>query len=384
MRIAIDIRSLTDERMTGVGFYTKCLVEAMAQASPQDEFILFASGSTATLARVPTFKPANIEVVKVTIPNRLLFLLLKLPGGPTLESFLTEPPDVWIFPKFNLHKTHLPYFQTIHDLAFALFPEFITWKERLHNRLANVRKSTEKAQGLLAVSDSTALDLQTCWKIEPSRIQVTPLGVDHDVFVAREQASDKTFRAAYDLNRPYILALATREPRKNLETVIEAYTLFREHGHSRLPLVFSGAAGWKTRALQKLLAANPYAADILVLGYVPEKHKPAIYRGAAALLFPSFYEGFGLPVLEAMACGTPVITSATSALPEVLGHTGILVDPFNVNDIVAALNELFNRPQSALLRQQLATKATARAQQFSWDLTAQRTLAALATLRESK
>ncbi len=380
MRIAIDIRSLTDEHVTGVGFYTRHLAEALIRTSPNDEFILFASGTSAVLNCLPVFKGPNITTVKLQLPNRLLFLLMKLPGGPTLERLLPSKPDVWIFPKFNIFKTELPYFLTIHDIAFEIFPQFITLKERLHNRLANIRQIVEQAQGLLAVSESTALDIQSRWQVNPDKISVTPLGVDHEIYLPREQPSDRTYRAMYDLNRPYILALATREPRKNLESVIEGYDIFRARGGRNIPLVLSGADGWKTGLLNERLQKSRYKQDLIVLGYIPDKHKPALYRGALCFLFPSFYEGFGLPVLEAMACGIPVITSATSSLPEVVGEAGILVDPFNVNDIAAALHELIDEPGGSALRQHLSKRAVEQASQFTWDKTAETTLQALRTL----
>lgn len=377
MRIAIDIRSLTDERMTGVGVYTLNLVTALAELAPQAEFILFASGSRGVLERIPNFKAPNIKIVRLNIPNRLLFLLLKLPGGPTLESFLPERPDVWVFPKFNIFKTSLPYFLTVHDLAFEIFPQFVTFKEQLHNLLVGVHRVTAQAEGILAVSESTAVDLQTRWGAEADKISITPLGVDGQLFQAREQPSDKAYRATYDLNRPYILALATQEPRKNLESVIEGYELFRAQGGETLPLVLAGAQGWKTGTLKELIERSAFKTDILELGYIPDKHKPALYRGATVFIWPSFYEGFGLPVLEAMACGVPVITSATSSLPEIVGTAGLLIDPFNVNDVVSALHQITEPQHGADLRKRLSTQAGMRAQNFTWQHTAQATLAAL-------
>ncbi len=380
MKIAIDIRALTDEHVTGVGVYTRQLVEALAELAPHDQFLLFASGSARVMSRLPNFKAANVQVIRVNIPNRLLFFLMKLPFGPMLENFLPTQPDVWIFPKFNIFRTKLPYFLTVHDLAFEIFPQFVTAKEKLHNRLADLQQVAKRAYGLLAVSSSTATDLEERWGISATKITVTPLGVNLELFTPREQPSDRTFRATYDLNRPYILALATQEPRKNLESVIEGYDIFRARGGRQLPLVLSGVEGWKTKLLQDRIQKSRFKDDILVLGYVPEKHKPALFRGSVCFVFPSFYEGFGLPALEAMACGIPVISSANSSLPEVIGSSGVLIDPFNVNDVASALHELIDEPEGTTLRQNLTQRAVVQANNFNWKKTAEATLAALAKL----
>ncbi len=377
MRIAVDIRSLTDEYPTGIGLYTKRLLESMIALSPGDDFLLFASGSASVLRRLPIFRQPNVTVTKVRLPNRILSVLVSLPIGVTLESWLPVKPDVWLLPKFNFCKTQIPYWLTVHDLAFDIFPQFITAKERFHNRLVRVPKLVRQAKGLLAVSQSTAIDLEKRWQVEPKKIQVTPLGFDQEAYVPRRQPSDLAYRATYDLNRPYVLALATHEPRKNLESVIEAYEKFRAEGGQNIPLVLAGPEGWKSHHLKHLLRHSPYQHDIIALGYIPDKHKPALYRGATAFIYPSFYEGFGLPVLEALACGLPVITSSTSSLPELVGQAGLMVDPFNVNDIGFALKQILDPITGPDLRQHLSHLAVEQAHKFTWDKTAELTLQAL-------
>lgn len=380
MNIAVDIRCLTDRRLTGIGWYTFHLVSAMAAQAPFDRFFLFASGTNETLDRRPAITAHNITVVEQPIPNKLLTLAMRAPGGLCLEKLLPKTPDIWFFPHPHIVRTKLPYVVTVHDLALQLLPNFFTVADHLRERLIRSELLAQGAKRVLAVSENTACDITREWNIPRERIVVTHLGVDGHAFGAREQPSDRSFRAAYDLNRPYILALATVEPRKNFASVIEAYHAFRAEGGAALPLVLVGGQGWKSKHLNDSIAASTFRADIRLLGYIPEKHKPAMYRGATAFLFPSFYEGFGLPVAEALSSGTPVITSFAGSLPEVAQNAALYVDPFNVTDLTQALHHLFDPKHGAALRSDLRTRGIERAQAFSWAATAEKTLA---TLREA-
>ncbi len=378
MKIAIDGRSLTDERLTGVGIYTLQLINALAEASPQDEFLVFLSGSLNARNRAPIFKANNIKIFEAKLPNRLLSLLLILPLTPiSLDMFLPEHIDAWFFPNHNAILTRRPYIFTIHDLSFLHLPKFFSLKDKMVRRLQNIPSLASNAERILSPSSATANDVESAFKIATDQIAVTPLGIDHDKFAPREQPSDRTFRAAYDLNRPYILAAATIESRKNFETAIEAYDLFRSRGGEALPLVIMGKPGFGYDRVKKTAKTAMFADDIRFLGFVPEKHKPALFRGASAFLFPSFYEGFGLPVLEAMASGVPVVTSFTSSLPEIAGEAAIYVDPFNVEDLARALQILFDKIDGQTIRETMRKQGIERAKMFTWEKTAKKTLEAL-------
>lgn len=349
----------------------------MAAQSPHDTFYLFATGREEALMNLPAYTEPNIVVVTLPVPNKLANALWLVPGGPSMDRFLPEPPDVWLFPSAHIQNTKAPSVVLFHDATLRTVPECFTLKDHLRAWAANEERIFHRAHHVIAVSEHSKRDAITYYGLPEERVSVATLGVDHAVFLPREQSSDRSYRAAYDLNRPYLLWLATREPRKNVDGIIHAYTLARERGISPLPLVLAGADGWKTRHITDALAASPYRNDIRELSYVPEKHKAALYRGATTFLFPSLYEGFGLPVLEAMACGAPVITSISSSLPEVTGDAALLVDPLNITAIAQALEVVLDPNHGDCTRAVLRNRGIARAAQFSWNRAAALVLQAL-------
>ncbi len=402
MEIGIDIRHLATASPSGVGLYTIAVIEAMAKLAPTDNFWLFAAGTESTMDRLPEFKSDNIRVVKKNWPNKILSLGL-LSGRITLEDLMPVKLDAWWFPNLNIINTKLPYLITAHDLSFKFFPKFLTVKTKSWHKVVAPTKLYTNAKKILAVSQSTKRDLMFSMNLPSDQIAVTPLGYDPITYQPRRQPSDGQFRAAHGINFPYFLSLCTLEPRKNLISVVEGYTTWRQHlksapsvspinggvfpeltnsrstppdmeGPGEAPhLVIAGGVGWKSGALHRAIQSSYFRDQIHLTGYVPEKHKGALYRGASAFIFPSFYEGFGLPVLEAMACGTPVIASFTSSLPEIVGQAGLLVDPYRPSDITQALT-LVSDPQTAEL---LRSRGLEQAKNFSWTKTAQLTLEAV-------
>lgn len=374
MNIAIDIRHLAAPNQAGVGQYTIEVIKRMVEQAPDDHFFLFAAGRPKTLAYLPAFTGKNVTVVTTHIPNRLLFFLFLLKLR-TLESFLPVKPDILWLPNHNIMYTHLPYTLTVHDLSFDIFPDFFTWKDRLRYWVGRAKQQTQSARHLLAVSASTKCDLQERWYIDTNRITVTPLAADSE-YHAKEHPSDKSYLGVHGIKKPYILCLCTREPRKNLEAVVAAYGIWT----TNLPptpdppppdLIIAGGRGWKSKNLDTIIKLSDVHDHIKVIGYVPEKHKAALYRHAKAMIFPSFYEGYGLPAAEATACGIPVIASANGSLPEVLGSYAIFVDPFNVTDIVQALEQVNTYLRKGSGEQ---AKTSQSLETASWDKTAMETL----------
>jgi len=228
----------------------------------------------------------------------------------------------------------------------------------------------KNASVIITVSKSTKTDLSDTLNIPKDKIVVTHLGVDN-VYHQKQEASDKNYRNRHRIDSPYFLTLSTLEPRKNISAVIEAYDSWRMKNLGTTHLVVAGGTGWKTKAIREAYKNAWFKEDIHFIGYVPEKHKAALYRGAEAFFFPSFYEGFGLPALEAMACGTPVVTSFTGSMPEVVANSALMIDPYNLTDLEQAFDQL--NGVSPILR----TKGPLQAAKFTWKKTAKKTYEAL-------
>ncbi len=353
-RIAIDIRPLVDRHMTGVGFALfEALKELIPHASPAREYVLFVSGTEETLARLPELpKNPHVHLVQKNIPNKLV-MIGSLFQEDLLDMLLGEPCDAWWFPNWTIIATKKPFALTLHDLSFVHTPHFYPRKDRVLLALAKPEESAKKAAQCIAVSEHTAEDSKHTWRISPSKIHIAPLGVDAS-FCPREQPSDRSYRASYDLNRPYILSLATHEPRKNIHGILEAYQEAKKRNPAIAPLVLAGSA--------QNSFPNHLLKHVHVLGYVPSKHRPALLRGAQALLFPSFNEGFGLPVLEALACGTPVVTSAATPPSSLFTHGIFPADPYNTHDIADALLRCLAIPKN----QQTAHMYHAQTIPYTW------------------
>ena len=265
-----------------------------------------------------------------------------------------------------------PTVATVHDMVWRLHPETIEEPRRSYYRLL-VPRSLKAAAAILTNSQATARDVRRCLPGVADRIQVTAFGTP-TWLAGQEPASPADVRGA----GPYFLFVGTLEPRKNLPHLLGAYARFlanltrQEPDRDRWPrLVLVGAEGWKMKGLRQLLAAFPYPEHLQWRDYVPAAELAALYRGALALVFPSLYEGFGFPVLEAMSVGLPVLTANRGAMAEVAGQNALLVDPLDEDQMARALHRLHTDPD---LRAHLAKGGPYRAAQWNWEHTVAATL----------
>jgi len=343
---------------------------------PEDEFSLFSFSLKSRKPDLPLEwkeRPKTQYHFYAPLPKVSLLLLSKC-FGEKVSRPLMAAVDVAHFTNFTAFpirgaKTVL----TVHDLAFLRFPRTIELKNYITLK-ACLRFSLDIADRIIVPSFSTKKDIVDFYKYPEEKIVVIPLGVNHDIYrPIADIHSLNAFKQKHSLGR-YILFLGTLEPRKNAARLLDAYSILcKKMGVEQTPdLIFGGGRGWKNKAFEVKYQNldKPIRNKIRFLGYLPQEELPFLYSGADVFVFPSLWEGFGLPPLEAMACGTPVVTSNVSSLPEVVGDAAILVDPNSAEEIADAIYQILIDEHLALsLRSAGLTQAT----KFTWSNTALQT-----------
>ncbi len=374
MRIGIDIRSLAAGRRTGVEEYTIGLLKELFRSGGEHEYVLFYNAwgkAEPDLSWVDGF--AHVRVRRFRIPNKLLNFSLWYFRYPKLDR-LIGGVDVFFMPNLNFaafsRKTKV--FVTAHDLSFELFPEFFSRKQRLWHFAVNFRGLLRRADRVIAVSESTQDDLSSIYGIPREKIRVIPSGVDERFApMNRNDLALLAVQEKYHLPYKFFLYLGTIEPRKNLESLLKAFEVFRRTAigeMARYELVLAGRPGWNYEALFKAIEESPVKEAIHLIGFVDDADKPALYNLASVFIYPSFYEGFGFPPLEALSCGTPVIASHSAALPEVIGEAGVLIDPYRPDEILQALREI---TKDKSFQMKLHARALVERQHFTWSKSGQ-------------
>jgi len=368
MRILVDARHLGNGQQTGVGEYTVQLLRALFRSDTENEYILLTSG----MRRPDLPLPTPFSHIHVAAPNKLLNASIAFARRPTLDRLVGGRIDLVFLPNLNFVAPNplIPTVLTIHDLSWKHSPQYYSHKMRLWHRTVQPARLIGDAARVIVPSQSTHDDLVRAFQKSSDQIAVVPHGID-SAFQPRPEPRDHGVRSRYNLPKRYALYMGTLEPRKNIAAILDAVAAYRERTRDDLHLVLAGGWGWNARDLKTRLATRYAQQTIHHLGYVPSQDRPALYRNAAVFIWPSKYEGFGLPILEAMACGTPVITSHTSSMPEVAGSAAILIDPFDPRDITVALEHLLH---SKNLSARLRSAGLERAKTFSWDTAARRTL----------
>jgi glycosyltransferase involved in cell wall biosynthesis len=324
---------------------------------------------------------AAIEHLKNNLENAL-----KIAGGyaSPVESDNLEAADIFHSPYDEIpisakQGNKAQIFLTIYDLIPVLYPQFLL-SEQIPLLYKKTLASISQKDWVICISHSTKNDLCNYLNIDASRVFVTHLAAEPSIFYPCHDAETiAATRSKYGIREAgYILSLGTLEPRKNIDHVIRCFAkLIQEQNIKDLYLVLVGTPGWKYDKIMEEVSKKSWLKDrIIFTGYVPESDLAALYSGALTFVYPSFYEGFGLPPLEAMQCGVPVITSNTSSLPEVVGNAGIMLDPKDADGLCQSMLEIYNRP---LLREKMSLQSLEQAKLFTWERCTQETMAAYRT-----
>ncbi len=261
---------------------------------------------------------------------------------------------------------------SVHDLAYERYPQFFTRESLLQHRLA-IPLAVRQAAAVLTVSEFSKRDIVRRYRVPPEKVVVAPNAAEPMFRPLRDEAKLAAVRARYGTGARFILCVGALQPRKNLKTLIAVYVRLRRAGAISHKLVLVGREGWLYDDIFAAARASGYADELVFTGYVPDDDLVALYNAADLFVYPSLFEGFGIPPLEAMSCGTPVVTSNASSLPEVVGDAALLVNPLDVEALARAIVDALTDPD---LHARLAARGLERAKLFSWETTA-RTIAAV-------
>ena len=371
MTIGIDIRVLARGTRTGVEEYTLNLLGHLLPLDKSIRFKLFYNAYHKVKLDYRWRKLPNVVLGDFKLPNRPFFFTARYFNLPKIDKLL-KGIDVY----FNPHFFVAPLTQktrkviTIHDLSFEHFPHFFSLRKRFWQRfLMAAKKEVKNADSIIAVSESTKQDLIKMYQLAPAKIKVIYSGISEKF---KEAKASLSIKAKYGLPDNFVLYFGTLEPRKNLIGLIKAFELLRQK-HS-IKLVIAGSKGWLFKDIFQQAKKSKFKDDIIFTGFVEEQDKPDLYNLSSLFIYPSFFEGFGFPPLEAMACGIPTIVSHSSSLPEIVADGAIMIDPYNIDEMAWAMDTALTDKK---VREHLKQKGIEQAKKFSWEKCARQTLAML-------
>jgi len=417
MRIGIDIRSLSAGKHSGVEEYICNLLPNLFRQGSDDQFILLHNSWKFALPEevLDWEKFPNVRIIKYRWPSKLLNASIWLFRRPCLDKLLGNDIDVMFLPNitfFSVSKS-IPYVVTFHDLSFELFPHFFNLYRRIWHFLVNPPRKARESSRIITVSNSTAQDIKELYKTGDEKIAPIYLGIsptflekqselrlpydkfsagkkiEADKFETQDQSAEESFplnsfhetakewkvRKRYRLpENPFLLFLGTIEPRKNLTSLIKAYNEFRSKSNLAYDLVIAGSRGWSDEKIFRAAEVSPFRKSIYFPGPILNDDRPVLYSMSSLFIFPSFFEGFGLPPLESLASGVPVICSSSTSLLEVFGSHALTVNPHDIGEIAWAMERVLT---DSALRESLISQGKKYAREFSWEKTAARTLEVL-------
>ncbi|HWZ85136.1 MAG TPA: glycosyltransferase family 1 protein [Thermoanaerobaculia bacterium] len=366
-RIGIDARKLND---FGIGSYIRNLIEAIAHRPEAQQYLFRVYVPSVDRGALPPLPP-RFEIVEDNSPGYSIAELTRFAWRLRRDRLDLFHATHYVIPPLARARA----VATIHDIIHVLYPQFLPNRLALLYARVMIRRALRRADRIITVSYNSKRDLVDYFGIAPSRIAVIYNGVAGRFRADLPPSERDRVAAKYGLPRPYLLFLGGEKPHKNVRNVLRAFAEARRTRALPHALVLAGPMPRNRSRVEALIAALDLSPSVFRPGIVPEEDLPGLYAGADAFLYPTLYEGFGLPVAEAMACGVPVLTSSTSALQEIAGGYAYLVDPMDVDAIARGIVDLATDPAR---RAEFADLGRRRAADFSWDRAAQQTLAVYA------
>jgi glycosyltransferase involved in cell wall biosynthesis len=365
MVIGIDASRANKTQKTGTEWYSWQLIQELKKIPPTQvggvKFVLYSPNKLkGALAELPEGWKSQV----FSWPPKYLWTQLRF--SCQIKKF---PPDLLFVPAHVIPRAHPQKTVTVcHDIGFKRFPgAYSAWSRFYLNW--STRFALKHASKIIAISEFTKNELINIYQADSSKIEVVHLAYNDQLFrPIKDETKINEVLAKYKIEKPYILYVGRLEEKKNIVGLLKAFKLFTEVGFSNIKLVLVGKPGYGYRNFKR---QKSKVKNILEIGYLEQTDLPYLYSGAKVFVFPSFYEGFGMPVLEAMACATPVVASSTTSIPEVAGDAALLVNPDNSKEIAAAVEQIINDTD---LRTRLVQKGLDRVKNFSWQKCARETL----------
>lgn len=358
---------------SGVEVYLRSLLEKIFLLDKQNYYILWWNSHQDVRKNIPNFQGRNVIYLETKIPNKLLNLSLSFFRYPKIDQWLGKKVNKKIDCIFVPDPRPTPISKncikvmTFHDLSFEHFKKTFSYKTRLWHNLLRPKKEAFEANKIIAVSEATKQDLIQTYHLPEEKIQVIYEASALNSKINLEEC--KAVKKKYVLPEKFILSLSTLEPRKNIERLLMAFQKLKQETDLSQKLIVAGKDNPKI--FSKLKINKQVQQDILFIGFVEEKEKACLYKMADLFVYPSLFEGFGLPLVEAMQMGCPIVTSNLSVMPEIVGEAAQFVDPYQINSIQDALKKVLS---DGLLSEQLRQKSIERSKNFSWEKCARETL----------
>ncbi|GAA0744100.1 glycosyltransferase family 1 protein [Clostridium oceanicum] len=362
MKISIDGRGINWYKGTGIGTYTEKILKHMINKYSEDFFNIYWSGDN-----YQSFKKENTRIIMTSKRYSRFFEQYFFPHDLNIEN-----PDIYHVPQNGIGLSeyiHCKKISTIHDLIPYIMPETVG-KGYLYKFLRDMPKIINLSDSIITVSNQSKKDIIKFFNVDKDKIFSIPLAADEKYKPLDKEHCKNTAKNKYNITKPYILYLGGFSARKNVKSLILAFSKIYNKLNKEYQLVIVGSKKDRAPYLEKLTSTFKIKSNIIFTGFVPEDDLPILYNGSDAFVYPSLYEGFGLPLLEAMSCATPIITSNVSSIPEVVSDSALLIDPSNLDDLSNSIEKLIN---NSALQKTLSEKGYARSKLFSWEKTASST-----------